>query len=309
MVRVLGLAAGLAVWVGVTGSRAGAADPPPAPAPAAAPELKIGLARPMFRDVPPAMVNAAAKPFQTMIQDKAGVKGSVEVVDDYTILVDRMRAGKLDICVLHGFEYAWVKDTPGLAAMCVTLPNAGKVQVCLVVNADSKAKEAKDLEGECVLVPRGTKGYCHMFLDHLREKCPAGCCSPAKAGDLTATEAMGKVAIGEARAALVDLAALQSLQRELPGCFKQLKVLEQSAELPSAVVVYRKEALDAATVGRIRKGLIDCVKTPIGKTFALFWQLRGFDEVTPAYNKLVDEMLKAYPAPQRPTPAPTESPK
>ena len=101
----------------------------------------------MFRDVPPAMVNAAAKPFQTMIQDKAGVKGSVEVVDDFTILVDKMKAGKLKHVVLHGYEYAWVKDTPGLVPMCVTMPNAGKIQVCLVVNKDSKAKEAKDLGG------------------------------------------------------------------------------------------------------------------------------------------------------------------
>ena len=149
-----------------------------------------------------------------------------------------------------------------------------------------------------------------MFLDHLREKCPAGCCCPAKGNELTPAEAMGQVATGQAEAALVDLAALLSLQKELPGCFNQLRVLVESAELPSAVVVYRKEALDAATAARVRKGLIDCVKTPIGKTFALFWQLKGFDEVKPEYNKLVDEMLKVYPAPQRtPQAVPMEIPK
>lgn len=287
-------ACGLVAWTLILGATA-----PPVAAGEPSSELKIGLAQPMFRDVPPAMVNAAARPFQTMIQDKAGVKGSVEVVADYTILAEKMRDGKLDIGVFHGYEYAWIKDTPGLAPMCVTLPNCGKIQVCLVVSADSKAKDPKDLKGACVLVPRGTKGYCHMFLDRLREKCPVGHCCPAKASGLTPDEALGEVAAGNAEAALVDIAALMSMQKEYPGCYKQLRVLAQSDELPSAVVVYRKDALDAAAAARVRKGLLDCVKTPIGKTFAIFWQLKGFDDVTPAYNALVENVLKVYPAPPR----------
>lgn len=308
MVRVLGLTAVVALFVGVV-APPGACQPPPAPAPAK--ELKIGLAKPMFRDVPDSLVNAAAKPFQTMIEDKAGVKGSVELVESYNVLVDKIKAGKLDICVLHGYEYAWVKDTPGLVPMCVTRPNAGKIRVCLVVGKNSKATKPEDLKGACVLIPKGTKGYCYMFLDQIRANCPAGCCLTATEGELNPQDALVKVATGKAEAALVDLAALLSLEKELPACSKALQVLAESAELPSAVVVYRKEGLDAATVARVRKGLLDCVNTPIGKTFALFWQLKGFEEVGPAYNKLVDEMLKAYPAPQRPAvaPVPMEVPK
>jgi ABC-type phosphate/phosphonate transport system substrate-binding protein len=263
-------------------------------------ELKIGLPGPMFKDVPKAMVNAAATPFQNMIQDKSGLKGSVKVLPDYTSLADEIAAGRIDIGVFHGFEYAWVKDMPDLVPLVVTVPNCGKVQACLVVHADSKVTDAKDLKGACVLVPKMTKAHCHMYLERLRDKIPAGDCCPAKSGSLTPHETLIEVANERADAALVDISALLSLQRELPAAFKQLRVLKQSELLPSAVVVYRKGALDAKTIDKIRNGLIDCVNSPMGKLFAMFWQLKGFENVTPEYHAQVANSLKVYPAPVQP---------
>ncbi len=264
-------------------------------------ELKIGLPRPMFKDVPQAMVNAAARPFQTMIQDKAGVKGSVEVVEDYKALAQKIKDGKIDIGVFHGFEYAWIKDTPGLIPLVATVPNCGKVQACLVVRLDSKFLDPKDLKGACVLVPAMSKAHCHMYLDRLREKLPEGDCCPAKTAGLSPQDALGEVAnsAGDAPvAAIVDVASLLALERSLPGCHKKLRILAQSELLPSAVVVYRKAALDDATVTRIRNGLIDCVNTPIGKMFSLFWQLKGFEDVSVAYHATVAKSLAAYPEPK-----------
>ncbi|MBA4190672.1 MAG: hypothetical protein C0467_22030 [Planctomycetaceae bacterium] len=286
---------------------AGAIQTTAAAEPAA--ELRIGLPRPMFKDVPQAMVNAAARPFQSMIQDKAGVKGTVEVVADYKALAEKMKDGKIDIGVFHGFEYAWVKDTPGLIPMVSTVPNCGKIQACLVVKVDSAFKEPKDLKGACVVVPSGSKAHCHMYLERLRERLPAGDCCPAKNGNLSPEAALGEVAVGDADAAIVDVSSLVALERAIPGCYKQLRILAQSELLPSAVVVYRKEALNAATVAKIRNGLIDCVNTPIGKMFALFWQLKGFEDVSPAYHAHVARSLAAYPEPKSipaapPAPAP-----
>ncbi len=261
------------------------------------PELKIGLAKPMFKDVPAAMVNAAARPFQTMIQDKAGVKGTVEVVSDYKSLAEGLRTGTIDIGVFHGFEYAWVKDIPNLVPLVTTVPNCGKVQACLVVHKNSKAKSPTDLKGACVILPKGSKAHCYMYLDHLRDKVPAGDCCPAIAAGMTPEEALAEVATESADAALVDVSALIALKNNLPGCYKQLRVLAESNLLPTAVVVYRKESITAATAARIRTGLIDCVNTHIGKMFALFWQLKGFADVDVAYTTLLESSLKTYPAP------------
>ncbi len=279
---------GITVLLG-SATRTGAADP--------SRHLRIGLPAPMFKDVPQALVNAAARPFQKMIQDKSGLSGQIEVLADYKELADSIKTGKIDIGVFHGFEYAWVKDTPGLVPLVVTQPNCGKVQACLVVTRTSKAKEAKDLKGACVAVPLGSKAHCQMFLARLREKLPEGVCSPRKPSGLTPEEALNAVLAETCEAALVDISALLAYQKQYPGLGKQLRILEQSAELPSAVVVYRKGALDDVTVNRVRKGLLDCVNTPLGKTFAMFWQLKGFDDVTPAYNALLKRCLEAYPAP------------
>ena len=255
--------------------------------PALATELKIGLPQPMFKDVPKAMVNAAAQPLQKMIQEQSGLKGAVKILPDYKTLADEIAAGNIDIGVFHGFEYAWVKDQPNLIPLVATMPSCGKVQACLVVHVDSKVKEAKELKGACVLVPAMTKAHCHMYLERLRDKIPAGDCCPAKTGPLSSQDTLVEVANERADAALVDISALINLQRESPAAYKQLRVLSQSELLPAAVVVYRKGALDAKTVNKIRNGLIDCVNSPMGKLFAMFWQLKGFEDVTPAYHAQV----------------------
>ena len=251
----------------------------------------------MFKDVPKAMVDAAARPFQTMIQEKAGVKGSVEVVPNYKILAEKISAGTLDIGIFHGFEYAWVKDTPGLVPLVATLPKCGKVQACLVVHKDSNVLDPKDLKGACIVVPASSKAHCYMYLERLREKLPPGDCCPAKTPGLTPQEALSEVANERADAALVDVSSLIVLEKEAPATFRNLRVLVQSEVLPSAVVVYRKDALDPKMVARVRTGLIDCVNTGPGKLFAMFWQLKGFEDVSPAYHAHVAKSLAAYPAP------------
>lgn len=306
MARVSG-AAGLVFLILLTGGPAARGENPPAAPPA--PALRIGLAQPMFKDVPKALVDAAATPFQKMIEAKSGVKGTVELCTDYKALADKMRAGKLDICVFHGFEYAWVKDFPELVPLVCTVPNCGKVQACLVVNVSSDAKTPKDLKGACVIVPRGSKAHCFMYLDRLRETVPTGDCCPLKGPALNAEEALGEVAGGSADAAIVDVSALDALKVNFPGAFKQLKILAKSEELPSAVVVYRKGCVNEATAARIRQGLVDCVNTSLGKTFALFWQLKGFEEVSDTYNKLVEKSLKAYPPPPKQDPPAAPPPK
>ncbi|WP_439624974.1 phosphate/phosphite/phosphonate ABC transporter substrate-binding protein [Gemmata sp.] len=292
------------VYVGVglllaAAQSAGAADPAADAKPA---ELRIGLLKPMFKDVPSAMVNAAARPLQSMIVDKSGMKGSVEVVEDYKALAEKLSTGKLDIGVFHGFEYAWVKDTPGLIPLVATVPTCGKVQACLVVSVDSTFTDVKDLKGACVVLPTSSKAHCHMYLERLRERLPAGDCCPAKNRGLTPEAALGEVANGEADAALVDVSSLIALERALPGCYKKLRVLAQSEQLPPAVVVYRKDSFDAATVTRIRNGLLDCSNTGPGRLFSMFWQLKGFEDVTASYHTLVATAAKAYPAPGGPVP-------
>jgi ABC-type phosphate/phosphonate transport system substrate-binding protein len=262
------------------------------------PEVKIGLLQSMFKDVSPAMVKSAAIPFQKMLQKLAGLKGDVEMAPDYKELAQRLQNGKIDIAVFHGFEYSWVKNTPGMTPLVVTVPECGKVQACLVIHANSKAVAPKNLKGACVAVPRGCKAHCEMFLERLRADIPVEDCCPCKCGQLTSEEALFAVANEKQEAVLVDVSSLLTFRENWPAAAKNIKVLAQSEELPSAVIVYRQGALKPEAIASIRKGLIDCVKTPTGQLFVLFWQLKGFKDADGAYNKLVNDALKAYPPPE-----------
>lgn len=291
MARVLGFLAGVAVLFG-------AATPACAEKPRAEEKtLKIGLLQPMFKDVPQALINAAAKPFEAMIKSKTGMKGTLQMVPDYKELAESIKAGKIDVAVFHGFEYAWVKDTPGLQPLVVAVPNCGTVQACLVVNKKSEAKTPACLKGACVLMPKGTKAHCAMYLEHLRGTLPSAECCQAKREEVGVEEALFALGGGKADAALVDISALKALETNYPGCYRQLRVLAESKPLPAAVVVYRDGSLNSETVKKLREGLLDCVKSSEGYAFTVFWQLKGFAEVSPAYNSQVKNCLENYPAP------------
>ena len=304
---VLGLFAGVLTLIGAM-LPAGAENPAPK---GKEKEIRIGLLKPMFKDVSPALIETAAMPFKQMIHQKTGLKGTMEVVPDYKELAAAIKNGKIDLAVFHGFEYAWVKDTPNLTALVVALPNCGTVQACLVVHKDSKAKTPACLKGQSVLVPKGTKAHCVMFLDRVREKLPAGDCTPQKANGHSIEEALFEVGGGDADAAIVDISALKSLESGYPGCFKQIRVLAKSEPLPAAVVVYRAGGVDATVVQQLKDGLIDCVNTPAGRTFAMFWQLKGFAEVSDKYKDQVRLSLETYPEPTEAKPgiAPVAYPK
>jgi ABC-type phosphate/phosphonate transport system substrate-binding protein len=305
--RVLGFSVGLLALVAAA-SPAGAENPAPN---GKAKEIRIGLLKPMFKDVPTALINAAAQPFKQMIQQKTGLAAEMEIVPGYKELAGAIREGKIDVAVFHGFEYAWVKDTPNLKPLVVAMPNCGCVQACLVVHKDSKARTPACLKNQSVLVPKGTKAHCTMFLDRVRQKLPPADCCPLKANGHSIEEALFEVGGGDADAALVDISALKALETGYPGCFKQIRVLDESKPLPAAVVVYRDGALEAKIVDQLRDGLIDCVNTPAGRTFAMFWQLKGFSEVSPAYEEQVKLSLKAYPEPgdAKPVTVPVAYPK
>lgn len=297
MVRLCGLVVGLFAVIGLGAPGPAGAQNPPGNPPAQPQEVRIGFPEPMFRDVPANLIQIAAKPFQEMLQKIAGINGSMDVVPDYKVLANRLASGQIDIAVFHGFEYAWVKDLPGIEPIAVTVPNCGKVQACLVVHANSKATHPKDLKGACVVVPKGCKAHCQMFLDRTQESIPPGCCCPADLIGLTPAEALDAVVEGRAPAALVDISAILAYQSNTPGLSRQLKVLCQSELLPSAVVVYRKGALTDKQVKAIRDGLLTCTKSAEGKIFAMFWNLKGFGEVSAAYKEALEACLKAYPPP------------
>ena len=281
------------------------ASPPPREKPL--PEVRIGLPDVLFRDVSPAMVDLAMVPFKDMIQKTLEMNGSLIKARDYKVLAEQLKKKQVDLVLLHGFEYAWVKEIEpdlNLIPLAVTLPNCGKVQACLVVHDSCQAKLPKDLTGACVAVPKGSKAHCQMFLEHIRKGLPEGDCCPSEVkGPLpTPEDVLDGIAsgCGASKAALVDISSLEAYQADKPGLGSNLKILAKSELLPAAVIACRKDTLTAKQMDAITKGLVECTNNPKGRLFVMFWNLKGFGKVTPEYLDLVAKTQKAYPVPANP---------
>ncbi len=274
-----------------------AADPAPG-------QLKIGMLSGMFRDVPPATLQALAKPFAELMRKQVGYTGDIEVLDDPLALADRLKDKKVQLGVFHGFEFAWAKQRcDDLLPLIVTRPPGGKVRAMVVVLKSHPATTVADLKGEGVLIPRGAKAHALAFLDKSRTGLDESVAKPAAKPLQTPEDALNAVATGEAKAALVDAVALEGYQILQPSAFKGLKILHESEEFPPAVVCYRKGTLTDDEVTRIRTGMTAATKTASGKMLMTLWNLKGFDEPPADYQTALDTILKAYPCPAEPTAA------
>ncbi|MBX9581032.1 MAG: phosphate/phosphite/phosphonate ABC transporter substrate-binding protein [Gemmataceae bacterium] len=280
-----------AVGLGAVPGAAGPATP--------APGIKLGLNRGMFPDVAPAMIQAAAVPFRDLLKKQSGLDGEVELVDGHDALAAKLTAREVQFGVFHGFEWAWVRPHhPDLQALAVTVPPGRRLHACLVVNKDAKAESPADLTAGTVLIPGGTKGHCRLFLDRLRPTLPDGAAKPEPAPEASTDEVLGRVALGTAAAALVDEAALSAYQNNKPGAGRLLRVLARSEPFPPAAVVYRRGAVDPTVLDKIRSGLVKATATAQGKAFLFLWNLKGFEDVSPAYEADLQQVLKAYPPPK-----------
>ena len=298
----MGRASALATLVGVVGVlAAGAADPRPIDPRGV---FKLGLPAGMFRDVPPAVVQAAGQPFKDLFKRQTGMDGDIEVTDDTDALADKMARRQIHIGVFHGFEYAWAKlRVPDLTPLVVSVPAGRKLQACLVVNATSKAATPGDLPGDCVAIPQGTKAHCHLYLERLRDGLPTGCCGRAKCDPQSGEEVLDAVVSGKSPAALIDAAQLTGYRANKPGAAACLKVLAQSEPFPAGVVAYRAGVVDAGTAGKIRTGLRSATETAQGRAFMMLWKLKGFEDAPADFPAQLDRVLKAYPPPAAPTAA------
>lgn len=258
--------------------------------------IQIGMVQGMFRDVQPAMVQALATPLRDLIKLKTGLVGNVEILPDAYILADQIKAGRHQLGVFHGFEFAWIRaKNPDLVPLVITIPPGRKLQAVVVVHKDSKASTLADLKNEPVVVHRGIKAHCPLFLERSRIGLPATTAAPKTRPLVTAEEALDAVVQGDSPAALVDAAALIGYQTLQPGASKQLRVLCQSEMFPQTVIAYRKGSLDDETIARVRKLLVEAHQTAAGKPLMMLWSLKGFEDVPPEYSAHLDRIAKAFP--------------
>ncbi len=260
--------------------------------------VRIGMVRSMFRDIPPEMVQAMARPFRSLMENQTGLSGEVEHLPDAWALAEKLQRGETHLGVFHGFEFAWVKQRyPELEPLVIAVPPVRKLQGFLVVRADSAIHQLDDLDGKKVALPTGSREYSRLFLQraiqsvvNIQQACP-DCIE----------NALHELIDGQLAAVVSDAAALKSFEDRHPGKFAKLRILAESEVFPSTVVVYRRQGLEPGILTRFYNGLIKAHTTTQGRTLMMLWKLKGFEGIPQGYAEQLAACLRSYPPPDSAT--------
>jgi ABC-type phosphate/phosphonate transport system substrate-binding protein len=277
-----------------------AAKPMAAANPAPADTIKVGIIGGMFKGIPDGLIKAGGAQFGGLFQQITGLPGEVQVEEEYRELAKKLNNNTIQLGVVHGFEWAWlIKNNPNLKPLVITIPTK-MPQACIVVSAKNMAAGPEGLKGANLDIPFNMKAHGFLHLDKVQKSCPKGSFCPQTPEDLGPEEALDHIAKGKAVAALVDASTVAAYQGNNPGKAAALRVLCTSEVFPPTTLIYNagKNGLNPKTVDQLQKGLLSAAKNPQGKAFLFLWNLKGFEEPTATFEKLVEDSLKAYPPPQ-----------
>jgi len=259
---------------------------------------RIGIPKSAFRDVPPSLLSFAGMPFKDLMKSQTGLDGDVVLDPDAMNIAEQMDAGKLQLGVFLGHEFAWARDKhPTLEPIVCTVPRPKEVQAFLLVRYDNKAQSLGDLKGCKLALATTTRDHARLFLDKKRSAEMTGgtFCSTEKAP--TVHDAINKVIEGDADVTVADQAAWNYYQKLYPGASENLRVLAKSEVFPPTVIAFKKGSLDDGVIKKVRDGLLTAHETSkVAKLLNLI-KVEKFDAVPAGYDESLKECLKAYPAP------------
>ncbi len=260
--------------------------------------VKIGIARSIFRDVPPALLKFANQPFLDLMKSQTGLDGEVFCDAEAMNLARDVDNGKLQLGVLSGHEYAWAKQKyPDLEPLVCSVPKPREVQAFILIRHDNKAASLGDMKGAKLVLAAGLKDHAKLFFEKRKseELGSEAFCSLAKTS--TVHDAIHKVIDGDADITAVDQASWSYFQKLYPGPAQNVKVLAKSDVFPPNVVVCKKGALPASVMSKFRDGMLAAHQNPRGAKLLLTVKIDRFDRLPENYADMVKDSLKNYPAP------------
>jgi ABC-type phosphate/phosphonate transport system substrate-binding protein len=273
----------------------------PAPALEPANPVRVGMPASMFRDVNPAIFAGLAVPFYSLVESQTGLKSELQLIPTPDDMREQLAAGKLQLGVFNGFEFAWMKQKmPTLQPLMIAPPQHRPLRGLVVVRDDNPAATLADLRGKNAALPVGTREYVRLFINR---QCEALGNSPdAFFGQVTKpptpdTALHNVVDAKEVQAAIVDAGTLQNYTISYSGRAKRLRILLSSENFPEGVIAYAPGKVDEDILRRFRQGMATAHATPLGRQLLSLWSMAGFQPVPPSYSQQLADSLKAFPPP------------
>jgi ABC-type phosphate/phosphonate transport system substrate-binding protein len=274
----------------------------PVLAPAADRTVVVGLTNSIFPGVSGARLQRAVRPFRSLFESAMERTSRVVEAGDAFALAEKMRHGKIDMGVLQGYEYAWARQTdPKLDVVVICVNYERTRKALLIVRAGSSFKKPEDLRNRVLALPIEVEAQCKLFL---RYKCVPKDSTPGKfykkiVRSTDVEEALDDVVNGKVHAAVIDRLAWNAYRNDKPGAARRLRILLESEPFPCPIIAYHKGSFSASEVKRARDWLVNAKNTRRGQQLLTQLRVTAFEAVPEGYDRIVDDVAKAYPPPKK----------
>jgi ABC-type phosphate/phosphonate transport system substrate-binding protein len=262
--------------------------------------VRIGMVNSLFKDVPETTMMAMMQPFGAVMRTQTGVSGQLVPGGDYDKLGRQIAESKIHLGVLHGVEYAWVRQKhPELRALVVAVNHYRQLRAHLIVSGTDSATRLEDLQDKVLSLPAKTREHCLLFLDR---RCKQSKKSPSTFFAKVATppnvaEALDDVIDGLAQVTVADAVALNWFKEQKPGRYARLRILESSEAFPAGAIIFRPGTIDERTLDKFRSGMMNANRTILGRELLTLWHLSAFESVPDDYDQTLADIAKVYPPP------------
>jgi len=274
------------------------ADPEPANAP-----VQIGMVRTLFVDIPRPIVTVLAYPFGKLMQEQTGVDGQLTIEGDAFHVGKLLHEDKYQLGIFQGIEFAWAqKKYPDLQPLMIAVSRHRTLHANLVTSDQNSGTNFGAFAGKDVALPQRSKQHLKLFLERGCNDCShkdpqrffSQISRPASTED-----ALDNVCSGTIQAAVVDSLDLESYKSIKPGCFKRLRVVQQSEAFPTGVIAVHKGALNEALLEKFRDGMLNAHNNLKARELMAMFQLTAFESVPAEFEQTVANILRSYPPPEQ----------
>jgi ABC-type phosphate/phosphonate transport system substrate-binding protein len=261
--------------------------------------VHVGLVDTMFRGESEKQIQSMAGPFKSLMEEQANIVGEVVVSGNAVQVADQLKSGKIDLGVMHGYEFAWaLQKDPNLKPLMIAVNHQQFVRAVVVVRESNKTDMA-GLQGKSLAVSNLVREHCRLFLDRrFTQGQPLDKWFGKVSTPRTPEDALNDVADDLAVATVVEDVDLDAFRKKFPKTAAKLRVLAESEKFPCPVVVYQDGKPDAEMLKKLRTGMIGAKSTQRGRDLMELCRISGFEAVPADYDKMVADILKAYPPPK-----------
>ncbi len=259
--------------------------------------VRIGIMDTMFADFPEATQKDLLRMTASMFQMMASLACACVHVKSPMELAEQLQAGKMDLAVFAGYEFAWVeKQHNKIKPLVLAMTVYENPVAYLVVNKESTISKFSQLAGKKVALPKRSRPHSRLYLEREAKKVEgSGQTAIQIVRPKNVERGLDDILRGKVAGTVVDRASFANYKLVKPGCHRRLKVVKISPKFPSTLIVYRNGAMTPQQLVDFRAWLLRAHTNRESKSMLDSLRLTQFRPIPKNYPQVLEAIRKTYP--------------